>query len=301
MQIGISCRGIVAKYGYEEAFKLVKESGFDAVDIGLGAYGNRENQQDIYLASEDRFQAYFENIKKLADRYELIISQTHGRCTTYTPDPEQQAYARWVSELDLKATSILGAPACVIHQVASGKWPDNYLDVEFMHRKNKEFFDFLIPVAEAYKTCFSLETFGRATVRGDKTVDLWADIALLKEQYDMLDTDYKTMCVDTGHTNEAIPFGRPTAGETIRMLGKAVTLLHLHDNNGTYDQHLIPLVGDPGAVDWPDVFDALDEIGYNGVYNFELNLSRFMYALPEAIRFLGKSLRCFAENRGRKL
>lgn len=300
MKIGISCRGIVARYGYKKAFALVKESGFDAVDIGLGDYGNRENQQDIYLGTEDRFQAYFENIKELAQEYELIISQTHGRCRTYTPELEQQEYARWVSEKDLKATAILGAPACVIHQITSGRWPDNYLDNAFMHNKNKEFFDYLIPIAEENKTCFSLETFGRATVHGTKTVDSWADIDLLKEQYNMLDTEYKTICVDTGHTNEAVPFGMPSAGDAIRMLGKEVTLLHLHDNNGTYDQHLPPLMGDPGAVNWPDVFDALDEIGYQGIYNFELNLSRYVYALPEAIHFLGKFLRRFVDNRGKK-
>lgn len=298
MKIGISCRGVVSKLGYEKGFALIKESGFDAVDIGLGNYGDRENPDDIYLASEDQFEAYFSHVRDLAAQNELIISQTHGRCRTYTPEIEQQQYACWVSERDLKATSILGAPACVIHQIASGRWPDNCRDTAFMHRKNKEFFDLIIPYAEQYKTAFSLETFGRAKINGVSSADLWADISLLKEQYNMLDTEYKTICVDTGHTNEVVLFGCPTAGEAIRMLGKDVTLLHLHDNNGTYDQHLPPLMGDPGAVNWPDVFDALDEIGYNGVYNFELQLARYYYALPEAIRFLGKMLRRFVENHG---
>ena len=300
MNIGISCRGLVKAVGYEAAFKLLKQSGFDAVDIGLGDYGQRERPEDIYLSSEDRFESYFYNIRQLATKYELIISQTHGRCLTYTPDPSQQEYARWVSQKDLKATSLLGAPACVIHQIASGRWPDNYLDTEFMHAKNKEFFDTLIPISENLKTSFSLETFGRATVRGVRTSDTWADINVLKQQFDMLDTSYKTICVDTGHTNEVVCFGRPTAGEAIRMLGKDVTLLHLHDNNGTYDQHLIPLMGASGAVNWPDVFDALDEIGYTGVYNFELVLAPYLCAIPEGIQFLGRFLRNFVNNHGQK-
>ena len=299
MKIGITCGSVVARYGYEKGFALIKESGFDAVDIGLGQYGIAEKPSDIYLASEDQFEAYFSQIRELAARYELIISQTHGRCRTYTPDTKQQEYACWVSERDLKASSILGAPACVIHQITSGNWPDNYMDDAFMHRKNKEFFDRLIPHAEKYKTCFSLETFGRATIKGVRSADRWAEIDLLKEQFSMLDTSYKTICVDTGHTNEAVPFGTPSAGDAIRMLGKDVTLLHLHDNNGTYDQHLPPLMGDPGAVNWPDVFDALDEINYKGVYNFELQLVRYYHALPEAIQFLGKFLRRFVDDRGR--
>lgn len=299
MKLGISCSGVVNKYGYDKGFALIKESGFDAVDIGLGAYGDRENPQDIYNASDDQFEAYFDNIRNLAKCYELIISQTHGRCRTYTPSLEEQEYARWVSERDLKATAILGAPACVIHQITTGKWSDYYKNIPFMHSKNKEFFDYLAPIAEKYQTCYSLETFGRAWVNGEHIADLWSDIHLLKEQFDMLDGSWKTMCVDTGHTNEATPFGKPSPAEAIRILGKDVTLLHLHDNNGSYDQHLPPLMGDRGCVDWPDVFDALDEIGYQGVYNFELRLVPYYYALPEAMHFLGKFLRRFLDDRGR--
>ena len=30
-----------------------------------------------------------------------------------------------------------------------------------------------------------------------------------------------------------------------------------------------------GTIDWKDTFDALDEIGYDGVYNMELGLNHF--------------------------
>ena len=30
-----------------------------------------------------------------------------------------------------------------------------------------------------------------------------------------------------------------------------------------------------GTIDWNDVFDALDEINYQGTYNVELNLCHF--------------------------
>ena len=38
------------------------------------------------------------------------------------------------------------------------------------------------------------------------------------------------------------------------------------------DQHKIPKTG---CIDWDDVFAALDEVGYTGVYNMELNLRHF--------------------------
>ena len=49
-------------------------------------------------------------------------------------------------------------------------------------------------------------------------------------------------------------------------------MLHLNDNDTFTDQHKIPKTG---CIDWEDVFNALDEIGYNGIYNMELNLSHF--------------------------
>ena len=35
---------------------------------------------------------------------------------------------------------------------------------------------------------------------------------------------------------------------------------------------MIPMTG---TIDWNDVFDALDEINYQGTYNMELNLCHF--------------------------
>ena len=130
-------------------------------------------------------------------------------------------------------------------------------------------------------------------------MDFMGDANNLKENYDMIKSDYKTICMDTGHINEIVCFGAPTVPETIRILGKDITLLHLHDNEGNYDSHLPPYLMSKNNVNWEETFDALDEIGYNGVYNYELNLARFGAATEDALAFLGKYLRCFTQNKGR--
>lgn len=298
MKLGISCGDIVKRLGYQKAFELCKESGFDAVDFNLGLYGQREDPSDIYNASEDQFAAFFTDVKKAADALGLTISQTHGRCASYTPDEKQCEYARWVSEKDLQATRLLGAPACVIHHLTSGRWPDNYLDGDFMHRKCMELYDFLIPVAEKNQVSVALETFGQARVYGEVKADFFADVRELKKLYDALDTKNKVLCMDTGHIHEAVSFGVQDVPEAIRILGNDIKLLHLHDNNGSADQHLPPIVHGRGVIYWPDVFEALDDIGYEGVYNFELYLGHYGAALPSAVNFFGEYLRYFIENRG---
>ena len=82
--------------------------------------------------------------------------------------------------------------------------------------------------------------------------------------------DYFTVCMDTGHCNKATRFGQPSAAECIRRIGSEITALHLNDNDTLTDQHKMPF---SGSMDWNDIFDALDEIGYNGIYNMELNLN----------------------------
>ena len=160
MKLGISCQRIVHQLGYEKAFELCKESGFDAVDFGLGNYGKQDNPTDLYLASEDQFISFFTSVKEKANSLGLEISQTHGRFTSYTPDEKQCAYARWVTEKDLKATGLLGAPACVIHHCTGGKWPDHCRDRELLNRMSRKFFHDLRSAAEENHVSFALETQG---------------------------------------------------------------------------------------------------------------------------------------------
>lgn len=56
------------------------------------------------------------------------------------------------------------------------------------------------------------------------------------------------------------------------MLGGSIQCLHLNDNDTLVDQHKIPMTG---TIDWTKTFDALDEIGYDGIYNMELSLRCF--------------------------
>ena len=75
-------------------------------------------------------------------------------------------------------------------------------------------------------------------------------------------------CFDVGHANIT---GRNLA-QDVRTLGKRLTVLHMHDNNGVRDQHMLPLTQKSAAgvpTDWEGFLQALSEIGYAGPLNFE--------------------------------
>ena len=114
-------------------------------------------------------------------------------------------------------------------------------------------------------------------------------------EYDSIKTEYKAFCLDSGHTNVAVGGGCLSVPDYIRYFGDRIKMLHLHDNDGVNDQHLIPGFG---YINWPAVFDALEEVGYDGYYNYELVL-KFGDCLEDSVMFLGKFLRMFTDAKGR--
>jgi sugar phosphate isomerase/epimerase len=60
------------------------------------------------------------------------------------------------------------------------------------------------------------------------------------------------ICLDTGHAN--MHEGVDTA---FRLLKSRIRSTHVHDNNGTDDSHLFPLVAEGGTVDWGRTMDSL--------------------------------------------
>lgn len=81
---------------------------------------------------------------------------------------------------------------------------------------------------------------------------------------DHIGSDRFGICLDTGHLNLASKDQRGF----ILAAGKRLRALHISDNDGTSDQHLMPFSG--GEVDFCGVVRALREIGYTGLFNLEI-------------------------------
>ncbi len=79
------------------------------------------------------------------------------------------------------------------------------------------------------------------------------------------------VCCDTGHLS-VLRTKDPEAGQTERdfivQAGRRLKALHIADNDGSGDQHLLPYEG--GNVDWRGVMQGLREIAYGGPFNFEV-------------------------------
>jgi sugar phosphate isomerase/epimerase len=88
----------------------------------------------------------------------------------------------------------------------------------------------------------SLETWGHLLdyVQGTETIIAMENVyergpQQLLPLFDVLDSRRVRFCFDTGHANA---FGSATHVEWLEMLGDRLGEIHIHDNNGSADQHL---------------------------------------------------------------
>lgn len=70
------------------------------------------------------------------------------------------------------------------------------------------------------------------------------------------------ICIDTGHRNL-----HGDVATALRLVDKHLFTLHIHDNHGDHDAHLLPM---RGTINWPTVLQALADIHYPGVFMYEL-------------------------------
>ena len=271
--IGISTFTLQKLYGDIKALEIAKEIGADAVDFGLDCQ-SCVDENSIYSKSENEIIEHFKSVKEKADELGLIISQTHGRLRIYWGEEEKNIVALKDARIDCLVTKTLGAPYCVMHSIATSiTGPD--AKAEFMHDLCFKTVNTILEYAKEFDVKLAIETMGDSPVYG--CCDFFGILSEFKKSFDAVashenNADYLCCCIDTGHVNKAMRFNNPTPGEFIRTMGSAVKCLHLNDNNTLKDEHKPPKTG---VIDWTDVLNALDEVGYDGVYNLELNLQHF--------------------------
>ena len=96
----------------------------------------------------------------------------------------------------------------------------------------------------------------------DKTVD---DLLYI---IDAIGSPRFGICLDMGHLNLTVKNHR----EFILKAGKKLKALHIADNEGVIDQHIMPFTR--GTVNFVEVVKALKEVEYDGLFNLEISGER---------------------------
>ena len=264
MKICTETYSLTREHTWEETCILLREAGFDGVDVSL-----YENWGTALLNSPDYLQQAAA-LKRTADKNGLEFLQAHAPYGHRWDDEE--AVARVIRAIEV--CGVVGAPVLVAHpcflvERVMDEYRKEYLDI------NEEYYNRLRPYAEAAEVTLAIENM--FVWDGEKQTivpSMFCTVDEIREMLERLDGPF-TMCLDTGHTNLN---GRETAAQMSRSLGAdALGALHIHDNDGQWDQHTLPLTQ---KMDFQEIFTALHDIGYRGHFTYEA--FGFLCRLPKA-------------------
>lgn len=267
--------GTIDKKCGEASLQLLTQAGFTCVDYSP-AMNEYRAFRGLYTFSDDEFKGFFIKEKERVQNAGIQIGQIHA---PYNPPPdtltnEELSFFVYAVKRAIYACHLLGSPYVVIHPIIFPDWQE---DPGRSYEMNARLLKVYAEVAEQYQVHLAIENMpGRGVP--------YSDSADLLELLHIISSPYLAICLDTGHAHMSMPAGK-TVADMARELGSAMKVLHVHDNDATFDQHRCPYMG---TIDWQAFMLALKEVQYAGTLNLETGFADMLPATVQlpAHRFL---------------
>ncbi|MBO7149805.1 MAG: sugar phosphate isomerase/epimerase [Clostridia bacterium] len=231
---------------YEEQLIALKKAGINNIEFGFGG--------SLYA---DDVVKNFKQALKLVKKHKLNITSVHfpfnamwiDLATEYQADRKE--IVKWIANF-FKYFDKYDIKAYVFHpggnSISENEWEKS---MEYLCSAAEDLAKLTkVPI------CIENMVLGRMTNTIDKIV-AFAEKA--PNAYVVLDTNH--------YLTE-----RPE--DAILRLGNRIKALHISDNNFVVEQHKMP--GD-GLNDWNKIIGALETIGYDGMFNYEVNMNHKGY------------------------
>ena len=231
-----------------DALKHIRKAGFKYADYNFGTDHLRKN--GIY---SENYKEYCKSVVDAAKEIGITLIQSHSPMGKPFLDEDGSFLADTIRCVE--ACALMNIPHVVVH---AGYAQD--LTIEENFERNKQFFIPLLKEAEKYGINVLVENFNKMYKEGVYWVDNATDLRAL---IDYIDHPLFHAVWDTGHANlQEMP-----QRDELNILGKHIYALHIHDNLGIKDKHMIPFFG---TMNMDDVMHGLKDIGYDGYFTFEV-------------------------------
>jgi len=237
-----------------ESLRQIKQAGFDCID----AQGLVNVEGALHSLPDDELERVAKDAKEVLDSLGLFPSQLHGPWRYPPQDDDPAMRDQWLTfcERAIRVCAILRCKHFVIHPLMPFGREDP--DPAFSRALNRTFLTNLSTLGEKFGVVICVENmpFGAQSL---------ARVAPLLELVKEINSPYLRICLDTGHCMRV----GDSPADAVRLLGKQyLAVLHVHDNDGTADQHREPW---QGSIDWDDFTKALAEIDFDGTVSMELS------------------------------
>ncbi len=247
--------GSEERRSYEQSVALCRDSGFDAVAVGLGGKTPETNLilRDDYLTEAQKLREYCDNIG-------IAVDQTHARYDYKNMTNEQ--FVEYMIKT-VKVSKILGASTIAVHA-------DTYYDPEYrfdFDTVRDTIYEIYAPMVEEAKkqdVKVAMETLFEDRAPAGKRARFTSTI----EELDAIVSKYNDptvgICWDFGHAR--VVYGDDQF-EQMKKVGSKIISTHVHDNVSKKDIHSLPFLG---GTDWETGLRTLKEVGYEGDLTLEL-------------------------------
>jgi len=250
------------------ALAFIRDCGFDGIDYHFeGVYTATQIRSGVkspvFDKTSEELQAYYLPLQKAMENQSIAITQAHGISPQYLPgNEEMNAYLHSVTVKTMEVCRFLNCPSLVLHPIRG-----------LSQEENQRLFQSLI--SDALRNGVTICIENMFLRREDVNLPFF-DAATACQMIDNLNASAgETVfgcCYDTGHANLT---GR-NIYEDICLLDHRLICLHIHENDGVHDQHLIPYTQQQPStkstyIDWNGLCRGLAQIAYNGPINFEVH------------------------------
>lgn len=233
---------------YEECLQNVCEAGFRYIDLSL----YRIKKDDPLLIRDD-WKEKVQQLKKIADQYNATFVQAHSPGGNPLSHDENYELLLQTTKRSVEICGELGIPNLVVH----AGWEAGIGKEEYFE-KNRAFYAQLFPEMERTGVNVLVENSTKANMGSNYYLISGQE---MKEFVEYVNHPLLHICWDTGHANcEGMQY------EHIMAMKKDLYALHINDNRGQQDEHLIPFFG---TVNMDDVMHGLLDAGYSGYFTME--------------------------------
>ena len=238
-----------AELSAEDAVKRLIENGIYCSELSDEHGLELLNRSPDVLGSAKKFAAFLAE-----NNFEMPQGHLFLRVKLCTDEAAVETLCRWIDLYEA-----IGIKNLVLH---CDNMVDSGLGKEERTEKNIEKLKELAQYVKDKDVTICLENLRPHSPDDPELIDRNADD--LNGIIDAVGSDRFGICLDTGHLHLTDKDQR----EFILKAGKRLKALHIANNEGVTDQHMMPY--SRGTVDFVQVVKTLKEIGYDGLFNLEI-------------------------------
>lgn len=241
-----------------ECIKGCARVGYKVLDINFCECMNPNSRM-----RDDDWEKYVDELGELGAKLGVTFTQSHLPYYDVFGSKTNQETKDLLEELirrSIIASGKLGVKWTVTHPVTY--YPAGQ-DMSVSKQKNIEYYSRHVETAVANNIGIALEN--DFEYRSAPYMHIYC--ANIFEQTDLIDSfkdpEHVGACYDFGHANLVGGFHR----QNLNILGSRLKAVHVQDNKGLADEHLLPFHGN---IDWKDAMAGLADIDYKGELTYEV-------------------------------